>query len=518
MRRALALAVLGGSLAFPSGAMADITGTITNPQGVPVPGTTVTAREADGSFAGSDSTDARGRYAITSSSLSGDPPPYKLEAEEFDRCDTTGNSARTAAAEGVGDGQVVDLVIAVLTFCSGGGFSATDYTGLVDPINRRILMAPGGTASVRFLAASSGTNFFITLPDGTPLGSNPDTSTVDITGPAGGYRGPIHVHYTSGGEEIVYELGTLLAVVAPGVAPVGGNFDLEAIVDLSGSMSGNDRQFRRKDALRLLLDLMGRGDRIGAVGFDDGYLPIFDLTTISGTAVINRLKGLVNTRVVNSGGTNYNIGFQKALEALNGPGVNMQTPKGGIFLTDGGHNAGAYENLHLLFTHNPSGRAWPVCVVQLGTGFQPVDVARLKRIAAETGGEYAATPTNAQLSSLYFRCFGRATGARTIANATLNFRQGQQRRFKRRIPRRLKAATFFVGWGDGTFDVSLIDPKRKRHTARRPGRNTTFRKGSTYTLIRVRRPQSGPWTMLIKARRLAAGKDQAAVTITAPGR
>ena len=513
------MAVVGLSLAVPPAAMADITGTVTNQQGVPIPSATVTVRDAGG-FAGSDSTDARGRYTITSSELSGDTAPFQVTIQEFDRCVTGSDSERTSVTEGVNDGQVVDAVLAIFTFCSSTSFSSTDFTGLVDPFNRRVLMAPGGTASIRYLAHSGGSGFVIALSDGTPIGSAASGNVIDITGPANPYSGPMVLHYTYNGEEIVFELGTLVAALPPAVAPVGGNFDLEAIVDLSGSMSGNDRQFRRKDALRLLLDLMGRGDRIGAVGFDDGFLPIFDLTTISGTAVINNLKTLVNQRVINSGGTNYNIGFQKALEALNAPGVNVQTPKGAIFLTDGGHNAGAYENLHLLFAHNPSGRSWPVCVVQLGpaASFQPTDVARLQRIAAETGGEYRAAPTNAQLSSLYFRCFGRATGARTLANATLNFRQGQQRRFKRRIPRRLRVATFFVGWGDGTFDVTLIDPKKKRHSARRPGRNTTFRKGSTYTLIRVRRPQGGAWTMLIRARRLAAGKDQAAVTITAPGR
>jgi len=516
VRRCLVLALIS-LLAAPAAASADITGTVRNPQGIPIPQVTVTAREPDGDFADSASTDARGRYTLDSASLSGNTPPFTITASEFDACNRSGDSERTATSEPTSDGQTADFVLQVLTFCSSQSFGS-DFTGLVDAFNRRILMAPGGTASVRFLAHSSGVNHFITLPDGTPIGSNPDGNVITITGPANGYSGPIFVHYTSGGEEIVYELGTLLAQPAPAPAPVGGNFDLEAIVDLSGSMSGNDRQFRRKDALRLLLDLMGQGDKIGAVGFDDGFLPIFDLTTISGTAVINNLKTLVNQRVINQGGTNYNIGFQKALEALNGPGVNPQTPKGGIFLTDGGHNSGAYENLHLLFTYNPSGRSWPVCVVQLGTGFQQVDVDRLKRIAAETGGEYAATPTNAQLSSLYFRCFGRATGARTIANAVLNFRQGQQRTFARRIPRRLRVATFFVGWGDGTFDVSLVDPKKKRHSARRPGRNVTFRKGSTYALIRVRKPLAGRWRMLIKARRLPAGRDQASVTITAPGR
>ena len=47
---------------------------------------------------------------------------------------------------------------------------------------------------------------------------------------------------------------------------------------------------------------------------------------------------------------------------------------------------------------NPTGRPWPVCAVQLGAQFQPADVARLKRIAAETGGQYATAQTNTALT------------------------------------------------------------------------------------------------------------------------
>ena len=187
-----------------------------------------------------------------------------------------------------------------------------------------------------------------------------------------------------------FQAGTLVVAAAGPPAPVAGNVDLEAIVDVSGSMSGTDPKFRRKDAVKLLLDLAKPGDKLGAVGFDDQYHPIFDLTTINGQSVIKTLKGKADAAIVNGGGTNYNVGFDQAYEALTAQGVDPKRPKGAIFLTDGGHNGGPYNNGHLRFAINPSGHTWPVCVVQLGTSFQQAEVDRLKRIATETGGQYLA--------------------------------------------------------------------------------------------------------------------------------
>ena len=84
-------------------------------------------------------------------------------------------------------------------------------------------------------------------------------------------------------------------------------------------MSGSDPKFLRKDALNLLGDLSGTADGLGAVGFDDQYQPIFDLSRTTSKAIVNQFKARVKTQVVNRGGTDYNVGMDRALDALNAP-------------------------------------------------------------------------------------------------------------------------------------------------------------------------------------------------------
>ena len=161
-------------------------------------------------------------------------------------------------------------------------------------------------------------------------------------------------------------------------------YDVEAIVDVSGSMGGTDPTNLRRDALNLLADLSGTADGLGAVGFDSGFKPIADLKQMATQAAVNAFKAAVKARVGNFGSTDYNVGMDQAWAALNAPGVDLNKPKLVVFLTDGAHNAGAYNNGHLRFAapgvfNGVTQRSWPVCVVQLG---KPVDLQRRRRRAA----------------------------------------------------------------------------------------------------------------------------------------
>jgi hypothetical protein len=523
MHRRLTVAALMALLvAGPVVARADIAGTAVNPAGVPVPGASIEVRDANGRLADFASTDLDGAFRITTSSLTGDTPPFTLRVSKSDLCRTT-DSRREATIGGVVDGAVVGVPLDVLGLCAGSAFGGTPPTGLVDPSARRIVVAPGGTALVKApLVPSNAANLQVLLADrATVIGSSASDDDILITAPANGYDGPLVLRFTSAGLQRDRDLGTLTSRAMGRPTPLPGPIDLEAIVDVSGSMSGNDPKFLRKDAVRLLLDLARKGDRLGAVGFDDEFSPIFDLTPLTGSAAqIASLKTAADRGIANKGGTNYNAGFDQAYAALTAPGVDPNRQKGIIFLTDGGHNAGDYLNGHLRFAFNPSGRSWPVCAIQLGppASFQPQDVARLKRIAAETGGQYFATTTASSLTDIYFRCFGLTTGQRTLVSKTIQFRQGQTKQLTRRLGRGLGSVTFFVG-GGGNYTVELRDPKGVAHTARRPkGSQFLFRQGKTFAFARVGNPAAGRWTARLRAVRLPTPTDRARAVVSSPAK
>jgi hypothetical protein len=209
-----------------------------------------------------------------------------------------------------------------------------------------------------------------------------------------------------------------------------------------------------------------------------------------------------------------------AFSALTQPNTPVDRQKGLIFLTDGGHNAGPYQNGHLRFAYNASGRSWPVCVVQLGASrsFQPQDVARLKRIAADTGGQYFATERAGDLTDIYFRCFGRTTGQRTLSQTVFTFRPGQEKTVRRTVPPGLRQATFFAGWGNGVYQLSLVAPNGRRYRLGSVPTGAVFRRGLTFAFFRVNRPQAGVWQIILDNVRLPVPSDRARAVVSAPRR
>ncbi|MEW6583312.1 MAG: VWA domain-containing protein [Actinomycetota bacterium] len=522
LRTALLTATTAAALAWTAAAQASITVNVVTGAGTPIAGQNVTLRDAGDGFVDSGSTNAQGQVVFPSPNATNDPAPYTAKVTSLmDDCRQFPDSQREGSVGGLNDGAVVVLSIDVTVFCADTSPSSSlpPATGAVDGPNRRVVALPGGTADLDLLLPFSASNVVVSAA-GTPLNTPGTGDSVRITAPAGGYEGVLVLSYTVDGQQGSYELGTLTSrAVAPPVR-LPGPIDIEAIIDVSGSMAGTDPRYIRRDAVNLLADLARPGDMLGAAGFDDQSKPIFPLTSITGApAVVAGLKAAARKAIVNDGSTNYNIGMADAFTALTTTaGVDPQRQKALIFLTDGGHNAGAYTNGHLLFAFNASGRSWPVCAVQLGPkrSFQPADVARLKRIASETGGQYFATEQASDLTDIYNRCFNLSTGQRTIANKTFTFTPRQKKQFTQPIAKGLPQATFFANWGNGLYRLVLTDPRGKQHTSGRPGKGFTFRHGATFAFFRVNKPLPGVWTVQLVNVKLPTPTDRARTSITAP--
>jgi uncharacterized repeat protein (TIGR02543 family) len=147
-----------------------------------------------------------------------------------------------------------------------------------------------------------------------------------------------------------------------------------AILDNSGSMDDNDPENIRAQAMQLLLTKPGNQARtFGAIKFGDDAETLFAPSQVgpNQAALLATLSGLDD----GSGGTDYNAAFART--ATEQPDANAR-----IFLTDGGHNAGTYDNGH---QGGP-----PTYVIGLNIGPAGSDEAadRLQQIASDTGGKY----------------------------------------------------------------------------------------------------------------------------------
>jgi hypothetical protein len=495
-------------------AHADISGTVTNAAGFPVAGAFIRVTDAGGSSAASDTTDANGAYKVLTTDLTGNPAPYTIAATYSDSCKSFSTSELSSTSGAVADGVTQNFTLDAAAFCAtfSAPSGAPDPTGNAWPEKSQILSGPGGVTYIRVLAPFSASNFSLTLNNGTVVGGGTSYSELTVTAPQTAYNGPLTMSYLSDGVTVSRTLATLISGPVPNPSPPTGVSDLAAIVDVSGSMSGSDPTNRRKDAVNLLIDLAGQGDRLVGTGFDNAFREIFPRTTIAGDATKSALKAAAKKKIGDFGGTDYNVAFANAFTALTADPLSPAVPKSAIFLTDGA-NGSTYDNSHLRFAFNGTGTTWPICVVQLGKSFQASDTARLKRIAAETGGTFAKAPTNAELENIYFQCRGKSSGATTLLKKTSTFKIGQSRVYSRKVSSGQRSATFFVSWGVGKYSVQLVQPGGKV-LKRSIGKSVRFVSGKTSSFFQIQKPKKGLWHIRVLRLKTGAPTDSATTTVT----
>jgi GDSL-like Lipase/Acylhydrolase family len=163
----------------------------------------------------------------------------------------------------------------------------------------------------------------------------------------------------------------------PGCTPASR---VAAIVDDSGSMERNDPLDIRRSALELLITKPSEQGRIlGAVEFGGKAGPLFAPGVVSAdrAGMLASLSALQDDGYDFSGeSTDYNAAF-RATEA------EQPDAEARIFLTDGGHNVGPYENGHL---GGPRTYVIGLNIGPAGEGNSEADL--LGKIASDTGGDY----------------------------------------------------------------------------------------------------------------------------------
>jgi hypothetical protein len=143
--------------------------------------------------------------------------------------------------------------------------------------------------------------------------------------------------------------------------------NIEAIIDDSGSMFITDSNKFRTTLLDAFAALQqNQGKTLGGIEFGDTADVLFAPATIPG--VIPAMDASFAAVNADNGSTDYNLAFATAQTA--NPNAN-----GRIFLSDGAHNVGTYNN----------GHASPPIKTDT-VGFGTIDPTLLNKIAADTGG------------------------------------------------------------------------------------------------------------------------------------
>jgi hypothetical protein len=314
----------------------------------------------------------------------------------------------------------------------------------------------------------------------------------------------------------LFILTAVFAATASAAAPATGSAgcspktNIEAIIDDSGSMEVTDPNRLRVQAMDLLIQTLPQSTTLGAVEFGSGIegIPgIFEGTPAAYTlfppeaispnsaAMQAALKSNINA---DDGATDYNGAFAKA-------DADDPSSQARIFLTDGGHDEGTYNEAHL-------GHNVPTYVIGFGTGISsPEDKARLKKIATDTGGKVYDLEDASQLQAVINSIGADLTCKTPPRQFTDELSQGKSATHTVTIGPKTHVLRVTLTWAEPGDNFKLTGLRIKSHgrivAAARPQKApkpkklmvSVAAKSSTFTVLKVAHLRPGTLQFSVKA-------------------
>jgi hypothetical protein len=287
--------------------------------------------------------------------------------------------------------------------------------------------------------------------------------------------------------------------------------NIEAIIDDSGSMAATDPNRLRVQGLDLLINSLSPGTTLGAVEFGASFDPsqpsadtVFAPEAVGPNAAA--MKAALSQKIhADNGGTDYNAAF--AQSDADNPNANAR-----IFLTDGGHNVGTYNNGHLV-------HRVPTYVIGFSPGLvSATDRARLKQIASDTGGHYYALKDSSRLQSVINSIGASLTCQHAPKHFTDHLKQGQSKSHKVKVKSKTKKVQIALTWASPQDKFRVFGIRLVRHgktvavAARIKRLKVKITRSSTFILVKVTRLTAGQLKFRVKATKV--GSLEPKVTLT----
>lgn len=289
--------------------------------------------------------------------------------------------------------------------------------------------------------------------------------------------------------------------------------NIEAIIDDSGSMAVTDPSTLRVKALKLLINTLGANTTLGAIEFGGNF---FTSSTPSADTVFPpeavgpnaaAMGAALEAKIVaDNGGTDYNTAF--AQSDADNPGAQAR-----IFLTDGGHDIGTYNNGHL--THKV-----PTYVIGFSSGVaDPEAQQRLQTIASDTGGQFFPETDSSQLQSVMNTIGASITCQTPPQSFTDQLKQGAGKSHTVSIGSNTKALQIALTWASPLDKFSLSRLRLVNHgrTIARAARRVRKLKvttvtSPTFTVLKVSGLTKGRLSFKVIATTVGSGQPQVTLT------
>lgn len=279
------------------------------------------------------------------------------------------------------------------------------------------------------------------------------------------------------------------------------------ILDHSGSMSAEQRLDFAKQGANQFIDLLGVGDSLGVVSFDDTVTVNFALTNITGDATKNAAKTAVNA-ISLGGATNIGGGLQTALAQINAL-ADHSCNNVFVLLSDGDHNTGPAPAT-VIPALNDAGVT--VLSVGLGAGISTFGQATLQDVATQTGGRFFRVGNSADLVALFTQLSAETTGSGLLTRAPEAIGAGQIKEIPVFVEAGAENATFVVTLVNAADNItmSLRSPSGLQITQADDGinPNVDFISGPLSRMFRIQAPEQGTWKIVIEAGLITNGNLQ----------
>jgi hypothetical protein len=280
--------------------------------------------------------------------------------------------------------------------------------------------------------------------------------------------------------------------------------NLESIVDDSGSMSGSDGLNGRRQLIEILADL-NRDMIFGGVEFGTNANALFPPTVATQGKLTPAIANGLLLIQADNGSTDYNDGFNLA-NAQN-PAANAR-----LFLSDGEHNAGPYQNGH----RTPLVKTYVV-------GFGSIDPTILNVIAVETGGPILVVNSSTDILAAALKVSNALNCEEPPIERTLQFNAPQSSPFvaesakkkkrkgqSKKVAFRPNGKTAQVVVSHGTAGSVL---KAVQFKQGKKGVKRSVTRGDNYVTVNLRRLKKGKVRYQVQAKKLA-GPTTAVVQMT----
>ncbi|HWA53543.1 MAG TPA: VWA domain-containing protein [Solirubrobacterales bacterium] len=322
--------------------------------------------------------------------------------------------------------------------------------------------------------------------------------------------------------------GTVVGLLTIGIAAPGAGAatasasctkasNIEAIVDDSISMEFTDANRLRVQAMDLLIDSLSSSTQLGAVEFGSAGFEnnppaadtVFPPEGIGANSAA--MRAALDEKVhADNGATDYNAAFAQA-------DSDNPTADARIFLTDGGHDVGTYNEAHLV--HNVR-----TYVIGFGGIAAGEDQERLKKIASDGGGRYFPLEDSAQLQAVMNTIETALTCQTPPRQFTDLLGKGQSKTHSVAIGANTKSIQITLTWTSplDKFKLSGLKLSNKGHLlavaarrgkVRKPGKLKVSRKvSSTFTVLQVSHLHKGQLSFKVRAAKVGSGEPKVSLT------